>query len=98
MGIDPGDLAANMDAGHVARSPWSSWDPVPEVIDDILLSRKIKRDDLESKRSKAILHKIHGAEDICTVFTTRSSLVLTLLMRRWTVPCGGRTATHRPFK
>ncbi|RPD63236.1 hypothetical protein L227DRAFT_573067 [Lentinus tigrinus ALCF2SS1-6] len=65
VGIDPGDLADNMQPGNDARSPWSIWLPVPEVIREILLSRKVKYDELDSKQPKAILQTINGADDTC---------------------------------
>lgn len=42
-----------------------SWNQVRDVIMDMLVGRKVKREEIDGKVSKAILNEVVGANDLC---------------------------------
>ncbi|TFK93573.1 hypothetical protein K466DRAFT_478404 [Polyporus arcularius HHB13444] len=63
--VDPGALGKNLERGYTTPSYRSSWSPAQDIIHGILLSRKVNSDELDQKRSKAILQTVNGADDTC---------------------------------
>ena len=65
---NPATLASMLDQGEVGYlTMCATWEPIRNVLKEVLVSRKIKEADLDERRSKAIVKSTVGAGDTCAL-------------------------------
>ncbi|KAI0762675.1 hypothetical protein C8Q74DRAFT_170562 [Fomes fomentarius] len=64
---DPYSLARALEARQLTGDySYGSWELVPDIIRAVLVSHKVREDELEQKQSTAIVKLVVGAEDTCS--------------------------------